>query len=201
LINLNLTIERKHIYVLAGLVAGLALLIPGAALASHAFGDVPDSNVFHDDISWVKDAGITLGCGDGTNYCPESSVTRGQMAAFLRRTAENQVVDAKEVNGGTAYMWASLANSTVGAAQTADSTYSYNSEGGAITYTRTGTGAYTVTVPGWGTGGNVQVTTYATAGVNCQTSGWSSGVSIGVRCYDSAGSAADSRFTVAVLGN
>lgn len=201
MINFNLTLERKHLYVLAGLIAGLALLIPGAALASHAFGDVPDSNVFHDDISWVKDAGITLGCGDGTNYCPEDSVTRGQMAAFLRRTAENQVVDAKEVNGGTAYMWASSAASAIGVAQTANATYAYNSEGGAITYTRTGTGQYTVFVPGWGTAGNVQVTTYSTPGVNCQTGGWSTGVNVGVSCYDSAGTAANGLFTVAVFGN
>jgi hypothetical protein len=29
--------------------------------------------------------GITAGCGDG-NYCPESAVTRAQMAVFLVRT-------------------------------------------------------------------------------------------------------------------
>jgi hypothetical protein len=39
-----------------------------------------------------------------TNYCPEDNVTRGQMAAFMRRLGENQVVDAATaVVAGTAH--------------------------------------------------------------------------------------------------
>jgi S-layer homology domain len=49
-------------------------------------------NVFTDDtgnthesnINRIAQAGITGGCG-GTKYCPSANVTRGQMAAFLRR--------------------------------------------------------------------------------------------------------------------
>jgi hypothetical protein len=38
--------------------------------------------------AWIKQLvteGITAGCGSGT-YCPESPVTRAQMAVFLVRT-------------------------------------------------------------------------------------------------------------------
>jgi LmbE family N-acetylglucosaminyl deacetylase len=47
-----------------------------------------DGSVFEDDIAKLATAGVTTGCNaDGTNFCPNKSVTRGQMAAFLRRAA------------------------------------------------------------------------------------------------------------------
>jgi hypothetical protein len=51
------------------------------------FLDVPDSHTFAADIDWMADAGITKGCNPPTNdlFCPDSVVTRGQMAAFLVR--------------------------------------------------------------------------------------------------------------------
>jgi len=51
------------------------------------FGDVVPSHVFHDDVAWLADQGITRGCNPPYNnmYCPSQSVTRGQMAAFLVR--------------------------------------------------------------------------------------------------------------------
>ncbi|MGA7226939.1 MAG: S-layer homology domain-containing protein [Acidimicrobiia bacterium] len=74
----------------------VALLVPTAVWASHQFTDVPDSNVFHNAIGWMKDNGITVGCNPpaNTQYCPSDNVSRGQMAAFMKRLAENQVVDA-----------------------------------------------------------------------------------------------------------
>ena len=90
---------------LVGLVVG-ALLIPVAVFASHSFNDVPDDHNFHDAIAWMKDNGVTVGCNPpaNTNYCPEDNVTRAQMAAFMRRLAENQVVDAKtSIVAGTAH--------------------------------------------------------------------------------------------------
>ena len=65
-------------------IAALVLALPVGVLASHQFGDVPDSNPFHADIDAVADAGVTGGCGGG-NYCPNANVARGQMAAFLGR--------------------------------------------------------------------------------------------------------------------
>ncbi len=80
----------------AGLLLVGLLAIPVAGSASHRFDDVPDTNVFHGDISWLADNGITLGCNPPTNnnYCPEANVTRQQMAAFMRRLATGGVVDA-----------------------------------------------------------------------------------------------------------
>ena len=43
-----------------------------------------DESVFESDITWLATTGITRGCGDGI-FCPDSRVTRGQMAAFLHR--------------------------------------------------------------------------------------------------------------------
>jgi hypothetical protein len=44
-------------------------------------------SVFIDDILWLAESGITLGCTD-TSFCPKKSVTRGQMAAFLVRALD-----------------------------------------------------------------------------------------------------------------
>jgi hypothetical protein len=49
---------------------------------------VDDNNsVFEGAIERLAQAGITVGCNPPTNnrYCPDSPVTRGQMAAFLKR--------------------------------------------------------------------------------------------------------------------
>jgi hypothetical protein len=102
--KLEVSIRRRHLYALVGLVAALALIIPTATWAADKFTDVPDSNIFHDDITWLADAGVTLGCNPPTNdkFCPGSTVTREQMAAFMRRLADNQVVDAKSVEGKAA---------------------------------------------------------------------------------------------------
>ena len=46
-----------------------------------------DGNVFESDIAKLAAAGITKGCNppENTRYCPNDFVTRGQMAAFVRR--------------------------------------------------------------------------------------------------------------------
>ena len=45
-----------------------------------------DGSVFEADINKLRQAGITSGCNaDGTKYCPNSAVSRGEMAAFLVR--------------------------------------------------------------------------------------------------------------------
>jgi hypothetical protein len=51
-----------------------------------AFSD-DDTSVFQADIDALGASGITKGCNppDNTMYCPNDSVTRGQMAAFLYR--------------------------------------------------------------------------------------------------------------------
>lgn len=50
--------------------------------------DDTDGSVFEDDIEWLAEAGITMGCNPpaNTRFCPDEPVTRGQMAAFLSRS-------------------------------------------------------------------------------------------------------------------
>ncbi len=84
----EITIRVKARWVRLALVilATAVVAFPAGALASHQFSDVPDSNIFHNDISAVKNAGVTLGCNAaGTLYCPSDYVTREQMAAFMNR--------------------------------------------------------------------------------------------------------------------
>jgi glucose/arabinose dehydrogenase len=46
-----------------------------------------ETSIFEDDINRLAEAGITRGCNPPTNdrYCPDSTVNRGSMAAFLVR--------------------------------------------------------------------------------------------------------------------
>jgi hypothetical protein len=53
-------------------------------LQGAAFLDILTDYLFYDAIGKISAHGITLGCGGG-NYCPESPVTREQMAAFIIR--------------------------------------------------------------------------------------------------------------------
>lgn len=93
--------------VLAGLVGAL-VATPIAVYASHQFVDVPDDHTFHDAIAWLADTGITQGCNDdGDEFCPQDPVTRGQMAAFLRRFATSGVaLDPDRIYANwTRYTW------------------------------------------------------------------------------------------------
>ena len=49
-----------------------------------------DGSVFEKDIEWMAAEGITLGCNPpaNTRFCPDSDVTRGQLAAFLVRALD-----------------------------------------------------------------------------------------------------------------
>jgi hypothetical protein len=50
-----------------------------------------NSSIFEEDIERLAAAGVTRGCNppDNTRFCPNDFVTRGQMAAFLRRAMTN----------------------------------------------------------------------------------------------------------------
>jgi hypothetical protein len=65
-----------------------SIAFPGAASppapTGTVFADVPVTHPFAGWIEGLAAAGITGGCGGG-NYCPNSPVTRGQMAVFLLR--------------------------------------------------------------------------------------------------------------------
>ena len=86
-------IRKSRLRLLVVAAATAALVAPAAAWAGHQFQDVPVSNIFHDDIAWMADNGVTAGCNPPVNdeYCPDELVTREQMAAFMRR------LDSKDV--------------------------------------------------------------------------------------------------------
>lgn len=77
-------------------VLATVMVVPIAAYAIHSFTDVPDGAFYHNSVAWMKTNGITAGCNPpaNTEYCPNDSVSRGEMAVFLKRLAEKKVVDA-----------------------------------------------------------------------------------------------------------
>ena len=54
-------------------------------VARSRFNDVDASGFYARFIERMADLGVTGGCGDGSGFCPDRSVTRAQMAAFLSR--------------------------------------------------------------------------------------------------------------------
>lgn len=91
---------RRQSFLALAAALFLFVALPLGVVAADAFTDVPDSNVHHNDITWLKDSGVTLGCNPpaNTEFCPDANVTRAQMASFLRRLAENEVVHAATAN-------------------------------------------------------------------------------------------------------
>lgn len=70
----------------AGLVTFALLVFSGGAAAAPCagFADVDTTNPFCQNIEWIKNRKITLGCMPGF-YCPFDPVQRQQMAAFMNR--------------------------------------------------------------------------------------------------------------------
>jgi hypothetical protein len=75
---------------------------PPAIGGSTGFGDVDPT---YWAAAWIKQLaaeGITGGCGNG-NYCPESPVTRAQMAVFLLRSKYGASYSPPAVGGSTGF--------------------------------------------------------------------------------------------------
>jgi hypothetical protein len=72
--------------VLASLVVSVSMAVAEELPPGGSFID-DDGNIHEGNIEAIAAEGITKGCNPPTNdrYCPERSVTRGQMAAFLSR--------------------------------------------------------------------------------------------------------------------
>lgn len=86
---------RKSL-VFTALVALMAIGI--TATASHnTFTDVPDDHLFFNGVEWAAANGITVGCGGGSEFCPDALVTRGQMVTFLKRYHDRFVGDVGAV--------------------------------------------------------------------------------------------------------
>ena len=77
--------SRLHRVLAAAALTSLIVAMPVLVSAIHQFSDVPTSSTFHTSITNLYGARLTGGCGSG-KFCPNSNVTRGQMAAFLNRS-------------------------------------------------------------------------------------------------------------------
>jgi hypothetical protein len=91
----------------ATVAAVIAALSTVAALAaSDRFGDVATGHPHEPGIEFMADSGVSIGCGDGSNYCPDEAVTRAQMGTFMHRLSGNAdgtdpSVDAATLQGMT----------------------------------------------------------------------------------------------------
>lgn len=88
---------RHRPHPLAALLLTLSVIATTLIVASPATGALPPGGTFIDDdgnvhegaIEAIAAAGITRGCTPaGDRFCPDELVTRGQMAAFLRRALD-----------------------------------------------------------------------------------------------------------------
>lgn len=91
---------RRRAALIAGIVLALAAA-PALVFASHQFTDVPDGSPYHAQIGALAGAGISAGC-TATTYCPKSTVTREQMAAFLNRGLGYSVANVNYVTASEA---------------------------------------------------------------------------------------------------
>ena len=55
------------------------------AVDAYRFGDVDEDDWYAAHVERMFTLGVTRGCGDGTNFCPDRNVTRAEMAVFLTR--------------------------------------------------------------------------------------------------------------------
>lgn len=58
--------------------------LPAAGQACGGFVDVFPSDFFCNNVEWIANRNVTLGC-TASEYCPNQFVLRSQMAAFLNR--------------------------------------------------------------------------------------------------------------------
>jgi len=74
-----------------------AFLVRALGLKAQGSKDFTDDNdsVFEDDIEKLATAGITKGCNppSNTRFCPDSNVTRAQMATFLARALDLELIE------------------------------------------------------------------------------------------------------------
>ena len=66
-------------------VASMAIVGTVAAQPGQRFLDVPRTHYAYDAVNWAVDNKITLGCGDGRNFCPDDTLNRAHMVTFLKR--------------------------------------------------------------------------------------------------------------------
>lgn len=87
--------NRRYLRWLVASALVLIVMVPIAVYAAGTFVD-DDTSIFESDIEWMAANAITFGCNPPVNdrYCPNDSVTRGEMAAFMHRLADSYAVNA-----------------------------------------------------------------------------------------------------------
>jgi hypothetical protein len=120
-------------------VLGMAMLCQaGSAIAAPCAGftDLDSTSQFCDEVTWMKNRGITMGC-TATQYCPQQDVTRLQMALFMFRLGDAlfpSTCAAGQVMKWNGAAWACAADATAGGGGTVSSvTAGTGLTGGTIT--------------------------------------------------------------------
>lgn len=121
-------------------------------------------------------------------------------AGLLAAMAAVALLGATQVRAqAIGFVWNN--NPTTAGTTTPDSTYSYNSSGGAISITRNAVGNYNVVFAGLGNGlfSNAVASGYGSGADFCVVGGWYStndiDVQVNVLCYNKSGNPADHSFT------
>ena len=66
------------------------LALPRPPVTNSQFGDVPAGAWYSRHVHALRQTGITKGCGNGQDFCPNQQVTRAQMAVFLQRIRDHR---------------------------------------------------------------------------------------------------------------
>jgi hypothetical protein len=89
--NDSVTREEMAVFIILGRYGAIDFSALSGYSAAQIFSDVPPSSPFFPFIQEMAEAGITAGCGSGM-YCPNASLTRGQMAVFIVTGLLNQLL-------------------------------------------------------------------------------------------------------------
>ena len=73
---------------------------PNVSDVANPFTDVKCSDPFYKAVLWAYESGIIKGAGDGSKFCPNASITRGQAILMLYRMAGKPAVITAENPSG-----------------------------------------------------------------------------------------------------
>lgn len=86
--------ERRASRLAVGVAAAAVALTAAAAALAQGIGtfrDIPDNHYARDSVQWAVQNRITVGCRDGTYFCPERTVNRAESVTFLHRYQNNVI--------------------------------------------------------------------------------------------------------------
>ena len=86
--------ERRASRLAVGVAITAVVLTATAVAVGQGIGtfrDVPNDHYARDSVQWAVQNRITFGCGDGTHFCPETTVNRAQSVTFLYRYHNNVI--------------------------------------------------------------------------------------------------------------